>query len=394
MHPPGADTVVARYGEVGTKSRAVRGRMVERLRGNLAALLEDRGLSGRVEHRQARVVVSTTEADVEAATDAACEAFGVESASPARRVDPTLPAIREALAEAADACHDGGSFAVRAQRAGDHGFTSEDIEREGGSAVWEAVAAGGGDPAVDLEAPDRTYGVDCRPEEAYVFVEKQAGPGGLPVGTQEPVVALVSGGIDSPVAAYETMKRGCPVVPLYLDLGEYGGPDHRARAEEVTRKLAALVPETDMRLRVAPAGEAVADLVVSVERGRMLAFRRFMFAVAEAVAEREGCVGVVTGESIGQKSSQTSANLRVTSAAVDLPVHRPLLTENKNDIVERARAIGTFRDSTVPAGCERFVPATPMTGATLAAVEDVEPDWLFERAEAVGSAATAGERAE
>jgi len=384
MHPPGADVVVVRHGEIGTKSEHVGAKMERRLRENLAAVLADRGVDAEIEQRRFRLRLHTDEP--EAATAAAADTFGVVSASPAVRVEPTIEAVCEALTAAAREGYDGGSFAVSARRAGvesAHPFSSTDIEREGGSAVWDAAEETGVEPEVDLDDPDTEFFVDCREDDALVFLEKRAGPGGLPLGTQDPVVALMSGGIDSPVAAWELMKRGAPVIPLYVDLGDYGGVDHRARAVSTTETLARYAPDRDMRLRIAPAGEAVAAIAETVDVGRMLVLRRFMLRVAAAVADERDAVGVVTGEAVGQKSSQTTANLAVTSAAVDLPVHRPLLTVDKTDITARADEIGTFGESTIPAGCDRLAPDYPETRGRLGAIEEREPDGLAERARAV-----------
>jgi thiamine biosynthesis protein ThiI len=384
MEPPGADVVLVRHGEIGTKSEQVRGKMERQLRNNLDSLLTDRGIDGHVEQRRLRLLIHSDEPM--AACDAATDAFGVVSASPTRRVEPTQDAVETALADCVRAHYDGGSFAVEARRAGEtdaHPFSSHDIEREGGSAAWEAAETEGYEPRVDLDDPEFELFVDCRPHDAYVFLEKRDGPGGLPLGTQEPLVAMVSGGIDSPVAAWEAMKRGSPVVPLYVGLGDYGGVDNQARAVAAVDRLAEHAPNRDLRLRFAPAGDVVDDLDESVDSGRMLVLRRFMFAVAERVAREAGAVGIVTGESVGQKSSQTTANLAVTDAATDLPVHRPLLTRDKTDITEQADAIGTFADSTIPAGCDRIAPEYPETNASLDAIRAVEPDDLFERAEAV-----------
>ena len=386
MTPPGADVVVVRYGgEIGTKSAAVQRRMERQLADNLAALLDDRGVPGEVDLQPPRPLVRTGEPGPAAV--AAADAFGVVSASPARSVPPELDAVLDALSETAEACYEGGTFAVSARRAGtDYPFTSHDVEVEGGAAVYEAVAERF-DPEVDLDDPDHTFGVEVREAEAFVYTGRLDGPGGLPLGTQAPLVALVSGGIDSPVAAYEAMRRGSPVVPVYLELGEYGGPDHEARAMETVRTLARYAPGREMGVWMVPAGDAVAALVEEVQGGRMLAFRRFMFRVAAHVAEREGAHGIVTGEAAGQKSSQTVQNLAVTGAATSLPIHRPLLTMDKEDIVARAREIGTFADSTIPAGCNRLVPDRPQTSGTLASVERLEPDDLFERAERAAEAA-------
>jgi len=392
MHPPGADTVLVRHGEIGTKSAQVQRKMEGRLRDNVAALLADRGLGDPVERQHSRLYVRTVPGRVEAATDAATDAFGVVSASPAASTDPTLAAISGTLAEAARDHYAGGTYAVEARRAGPEGahpFASTDIEEEGGAAVWEAAERAGLEPAVDLDDPDLTLYVECRPEEAFVFLEKRPGPGGLPVGTQEPLVALVSGGIDSPVAAWEAMRRGCGIYPLYVDLGEYGGPDHRLRAEATVADLREYAPNLDLELRVAPGGDAVDRLVAEMDSGRMLGLRRFMYRVADRVAREVDAVGIVTGEAIGQKSSQTSANLRATGAVTDLPVHRPLVTMDKSEITECAREIGTFEEATIPVGCNRVAPDSPATRASLSAVRAAEPDDIAElAAEAAERAST------
>ncbi|WP_327052468.1 tRNA uracil 4-sulfurtransferase ThiI [Halomicrococcus gelatinilyticus] len=379
MHPPGADTVLVRHGDVGIKSGKVQSEMERRLRDNLAAALDARGVDAEVERRWSRLLVHADEETVDAATDAAADTFGVRSASPAVVVTPELDAVRTALADAASKLDVGGTFAVRARRADkDLPFTSEDVERQGGEAVWNVVD----EPAVDLDDPDLTFHVEVRESDAFVFVEKRDGPGGLPLGSQSTVVALVSGGIDSPVATWEMMKRGSPVVPVYLDLGDYGGADHEARAMETVRTLAAFAPNFDMRVWKVPTGDVMDLLVEEVGAARMLAYRRFMFRVAEHVAREVDASGIVTGEAVGQKSSQTASNLGVTSQATDLPIHRPLLTMDKTAIVDRAREIGTFTDSTIPAGCNRIAPDFPETNATLEIVENAEPDDLFERAAA------------
>ncbi|MCD2203470.1 tRNA sulfurtransferase [Halobacterium sp. KA-6] len=375
MLPPGADAVVVRHGDVGVKSSSVQSDMERRLRENLEAILDDRDIPGEVDREWGRLLVRTSEPD--AAADAAADTFGVVSASPALSVPAEMRSIRGALALTARECYDGGAYAVDARRVGDHEFGSHDVNREGGDAVWHAVEQDVR-PEVDLDDPDVTFFVEVRQDEAFVFVEKRDGPGGMPLGSQKPLVALVSGGIDSPVAAWEAMKRGSPVVPLYLDLGPYGGPDHRARAEETARRLSAYAPNFDLQLRVAPAGDAVERLGDEVGRTRMLSYRRFMYKVAEQLAEQVGAVGIVTGESLGQKSSQTAANFAVVDRVTDLPVHRPLFALDKQEIIARARAIGTYRDSTLDVGCERLAPSQPLTSASMESVRKDEPDDLFE----------------
>jgi thiamine biosynthesis protein ThiI len=374
------DCAVVRYGEVGTKSRSVRARMEKRLRENLAAALDDRGLGGSVERLDGRLLARGTDPD--AAVSVAAELPGVVSASPAREVPAETDAIYGTMVELArERSFD--SYAVRASRArDDHAFTSPELEREGGAAVGEAV-----DAAVDLESPDVTFEADVRPDRAFVFAERREGPGGLPVGSQAPLVALVSGGIDSPVAAFEAMRRGSPVVPVYVDLGDYGGVDHRARAIAACERLAERAPGFDCRPYVVEGGETVAILAERLDRGRMLALRRYFFAVAATIAEIEDAAGIVTGEVVGQKSSQTARNLRATSTAVDVPVHRPLLTVDKPEITERARELGTHETAEIEAGCNRLVPDNPETEGRLEGISRAEPDNLLERAREDGLAA-------
>ncbi|GKZ12382.1 tRNA sulfurtransferase [Haladaptatus sp. T7] len=379
MHPSGADTVLVRHGDVGVKSGKVQTEMERRLRDNIAAILADRGIDAEVERRWSRLLVHATEENVEEATTAAADTFGVQSASAAAVVSPEQAVIEETLADAAREHYHEGTFAVRARRSSkDHPFTSAELEREGGTAVWNAVE----NPEVDLDDPDITFSVEVRDDEAFVFLEKRDGPGGLPLGTQTKLVSLVSGGIDSPVATWEVMKRGSPVIPVYLDLGDYGGIDHRARAVETVRKLAKYAPEQDMRVRKVPAGEAMTLLGEEVGPARMLVFRRFMYRVAEHIAREESAHGIVTGEAIGQKSSQTARNLGVVGTATTMPIHRPLLTMDKSDIVARARRIDTYTDSTIPAGCNRLAPDYPETNATHEIAQNAEPDGLFELAKA------------
>ncbi|WP_135854411.1 tRNA sulfurtransferase [Halorussus salinus] len=389
MRQPGADTVLVRHADVGVKSGKVQAEMERRLRDNIEAIVRDRGIDAEVERRWSRIFLHADSDDIDAAADAAADTFGVRSASPAAIVPPEKGPIVDALARSADANADavGDTFAVRARRAGTaeaHPFTSEDLEREGGAAVFDALD----DPEVDLTDPDTTFSVECRKDEAFVYTDERPGPGGLPLGSQAKVVALVSGGIDSPVAAWEMMKRGAPIVPVYLELGDYGGQDHEARAMETVRRLADFAPNFDMNVRKVPAGDVMDLLAEEVGPARMLVYRRFMYRVAEHVARETNSSGIVTGEAIGQKSSQTARNLGATSQAADLPIHRPLLTMDKSEITERARDIGTFRDSTIPAGCNRIAPDYPETNATLEIVENAEPDDLFERAENAARNAT------
>jgi thiamine biosynthesis protein ThiI len=374
------DCAVVRYGAIGTKSAGVRARMEAQLRENVAAVLSDRGLGGSVERLPGRLVVRG--GDAGDAARSCAEVPGVVSASPALETATEPDDIEAALVEVADE-RSFDTFAVRASRArDDHPFTSPELEREGGTAVGDAV-----DATVDLEDPEVTLEADVRPDRAFVFADRIDGPGGLPVGSQAPLVALLSGGIDSPVAAFEAMCRGSPVVPVYVDLGDYGGIDHRTRAIAAAGRLGDRAPNVDTRPYVVDGGETLADLADHLDRGRMLAVRRYFIAGAAEIAATEDAAGVVTGEVLGQKSSQTARNLQVTAAAVDLPVHRPLLSCDKPEITDRARQLGTYETAEIETGCNRLVPEHPETAGRLDDLAEVEPDDLLERAAADARAA-------
>ncbi|MFW6384348.1 MAG: tRNA uracil 4-sulfurtransferase ThiI [Halodesulfurarchaeum sp.] len=370
MKLPGGDVVLVRHGDIGVKSSQVQSWMEDGLATNVEAMLSTRDVEGSVRTRRGRLFVRTP--TPETAARAVKDVFGVASASPARTAPADLEAIADALAAVAEETYNGGTFAVDARRAGDHAFTSQDVGEVGGRAIWEAVEARF-EPAVDLEDPDHRFSVEIREENAYVFRDRFEGPGGFPVGTQAPLVALVSGGIDSPVAAWLAMKRGSPIVPVYLDLGMFGGIDHRTRAIDTIRTVAGYAPGQDWGVRVVPIGDAFQELYRETRGTRMLSVRRLMLQIAAAIARETDAAGIVTGEAIGQKSSQTARNLQVTDRVTDWPIHRPLLSYDKQEIIERARAIGTYETSTIDTGCDQLAPDQPETAAPLERVEAAEP---------------------
>ncbi|WP_238993917.1 tRNA sulfurtransferase [Halobellus captivus] len=370
------------HGDFGTKSSAVRSKMAERLARDVEAALAAAEIGGTVERPWSRIVIRTD--NPTAAARVAATLPGIAFARPAIAVDPRLEPILGAIRRLAETgSHaEAESYAVDSDRVGPssaHGFSTRDLNVEGGRVVGEATGA-----AVDLDDPDRTYRIEARQDEAYVSARRFDGPGGLPVGTQGRVAVLVSGGLDSPVAMWQLLRRGCVTVPVYVDLGDYGGADHRARALDVCRTVAERAPREDLRPRVVDGGAFVGRLVAETDNTRMLSLRRAILAAAEGVAETVGAHSIATGEALGQKSSQTGANLAVTDAAVSFPVHRPLLTVDKPDIVAAARDLGTYTDATLPVGCDRIAPSHPETNATLSDVRAREPAGVLEAAREAG----------
>lgn len=379
MIPPGADTVIVRHGELGTKSSQVQHWMERLLGQNIDEMLSRRDIEATIDVQHGRIFIRSEGDDIAAVTDVATQTMGVISASPSLEVPSTMDGITNALGDIARNLSETGSFAVRARRAGNpsaHPFTSQDIERLGGSAIW-TVFAEETEPEVDLDDPDLTFFVECRENRAFVFLEKRPGPGGFPYGSQGRVIGLISGGIDSPVATWEMMRRGCEVVALYFDFEAYGGPDHIARAVESVRTLARYTPTGSIELHRVPIGDVSHLLIEKTQATRMLSLRRFMFAVGEALADRVEAHALVTGESLGQKSSQTGTNLSITGAHLRYPIHRPLLAMDKQEIIDQAKSLGTFQDATINAGCNRVAPSLPATGATLAEVLADEPPGML-----------------
>lgn len=379
------NAVLLGHGDFGAKSSGVRAKMSDRVAADVAAALNAAEIDADVEQPWSRIVLRTPRPETAAQTAATIP--GVRFARPGVATEPRLQAVADAARRlAATVSHASTeTYAVDSDRIGPtdaHGFSNDDLKREVGRVVGETTGAG-----VDLDDPDRTYRIEVRERDAFVSVHRIGGPGGLPVGSQGRVAALVSGGIDSPVAAWRLLRRGFSVVPVYVDLGDYGGADHRARAIDAVETLAARAPRADVRPRVVDGGPLVERIVAETHDTRMLSLRRVMLAAADGVAAATDAHSLATGEATGQKSSQTGANLAVTDAAASRPVHRPLLTVDKADIVAAARALGTYDGSTTPVGCERIAPPHPETSATRSAVVAAEPNDLLSTAREAGRAA-------
>lgn len=209
---PPSDGVLVRFGEIGIKSAPVRRSMLERLRRNVLDLMEREGVEGDVLRMGSRLWMVGP--DATRLADVACRTFGVVSASPARRVPGTMEAICQAAAEAAVAIPGWTRFAVRARREGTHTFSSQDINIQAGSAIFKAAEAAGRKPKVDLTNPEQAVDIDVRGDQAFIFTTQLEGPGGIPMGSQGRVVALLSDEA-SFVAAWFMGRRGCQVIPLH-----------------------------------------------------------------------------------------------------------------------------------------------------------------------------------
>jgi thiamine biosynthesis protein ThiI len=367
--PPGPRYLVGRYHEIGLKGRN-RWRFVDELKRNLQGLFADYRLGRmRGEGRRLMVELPDTLPD-EVAQARAALAFGLQNFSLSRRVPLSMEAIlEEALAAARRDRADARTFRVSTSRTEKRfPLDSMAIDR----AVGAAIAADSG-LRVDLENPDLVVAVEILPDGAYLSAGKLAGAGGLPVGVTGRGVVLLSGGIDSPVAAYRMMRRGLRVDFVHF----HSYPLVSAASREKACDLAAHLTRYEARstLMLVPFAEVQRAIVARAPRPlRVVLYRRFMLRIASALAAQVGAQALVTGESLGQVASQTLENMTVIERAASLPIFRPLVGMDKNEIINEARRLGTFETSILPDQdcCSLFVPAHPETRARLDQVEAAE----------------------
>jgi thiamine biosynthesis protein ThiI len=263
--------------------------------------------------------------------------------------------------------------------------TSMEIDRELGGAVKAATGM-----LVDLEHPELTVRVEVLRDRIFYAVEKLPGLGGFPVGSSGRVMALLSGGIDSPVAAYRMMKRGCRVVLTHF----HAFPLQDHTTIDKVRQLARILTRYQLRTRLllVPFGPVQQTIVACCPAPlRVVLYRRFMVRIAEALAQRHETKALVTGESLGQVASQTLDNLSVIDEAARGPLLRPLVGMDKSEITTEAQRIGSFEVSTLPDQdcCQLFVPKSPATAARLEEVQRAEEP--LDTAALVGAAVQATE---
>lgn len=354
------DVVLVRYDEIALKSKKVRTRYEQILVKNIKSMLNaDGGSYSEINKEMGRVFIQSSDPNV---VKSAAKVFGVVSVSPACTCEPALDSAAELCADVAgNIIKEGQSFAIRARRAGNHDFTSRDIGIACGDAVFKKV---NNNIRVDLDNPDVEIFVEVRQDKGYVFTESVKGVGGLPMGTQGKMVALISGGIDSPVAAWLMMKRGCELIPLYLNNEPFSDETTRERAMACIDVLQKWAPQKKFTIYEAPHGENLMAFLNNCDnRLNCVLCRRMMYRIASEVLKLEGAHGIITGSSLGQVASQTSYNMLAEMYGMEYPIYHPLIGLDKLEITELARKIGTFEPSTRPATCCMAVPEYPSTAA-------------------------------
>src|SRR3989454_379421 len=296
----------------------------------------------------------------EAVRDRAARVCGVASVALAWRVASTIEAMKAAVAQIVDGRRF-PSFRISARRAfKTYPMTSVELNRELGAFVLERI--GHDATRVDLHHADLDVHLEVLPAETFVYIQPTPGPGGLPVGASGTVAALLSGGIDSPVAAWRMMKRGCRVLFVHFHSVPYLPATSQAKARALVERLTEW--QYRSQLMLVPFAEIPREVVLTVPPPlRVVVYRRMIVRIAQALARPHGAVALTTGESLGQVASQTLSNIARIDEAAGMPILRPLIGMDKLEITGEAQRLGTFEISIEPDAdcCTLFVPAHPAT---------------------------------
>ena len=361
-------SVLLHYSEVALKGKNRSwfvGRLVRNIHGALAGLhvKEVRTLIGRIE------IVLGQESAMPEILDRLSRVFGVANYSPAIHVPRDFEGMAAAVLSRLPPRDAVNSFRVLVRRA-DQRFEipSPQLARELGSRVWAARGW-----KVDLEHADLVIRVEIIPGAAYCHIGRQLGPGGLPSGTGGRLVALLSGGIDSPVAAWRMMRRGCNLTMVHF----HSTPFLSNVSQEKVRRLTEVLTRYQLytRLYLVPFGELQRQVTLSVPGDlRVIVYRRMMLRIAQRIARDVRARALVTGDVIGQVASQTLDNMTAIDLASHMSILRPLVGMDKEEIIATARQLGTFEISTLADedSCTLFTPRHPETHAQRHAIDEVE----------------------
>lgn len=302
-----------------------------------------------------RIIVSgISGSHTEEVADRLSKVFGVSSTSPAVEVDYNLSELVNALLYMIS--HDKPK-SIRISIAGESGYDKLFLEKTLSSIIINKTMV-----HIDLRSPDKEYVIDIRRGKAYITSKFFKGVGGLPYGVEGCLVVLLSGGVDSALAAWYAMKRGASIIPVFIDLGQYWTEQARKRYYEALHLLYEWIPWDKVKICIVRGAEKILESANIPPRLRCLMCKANMYRIASIIADKEGCLGIVTGEAVGQVASQTLRNMYILSRLSPKPIYRPLAFMDKLEIIDHARKIG-FHILSKNVGTCLLKPPRPETGA-------------------------------
>jgi thiamine biosynthesis protein ThiI len=325
------------YGEIALKGKN-RGQFERTLINNIKKTLENEHYES-LEKKATRIIIKlSNKSDLDSIIAKLKKVFGIKWFSVAFTVERDIELLKKSVLNIAEA-YRGKSIQIETKRA-DKSFplTSIEVSKIVGAELKNAGFQ------ITFDKPDATILIEILDDEILVSSEKLRGLGGLPVGTSGKVLSLLSGGIDSPVAAWLMMKRGCCVDFLHVHPYQYNEIVKKSKIVKLIEKLKEYAP-IKMRLYIAPYAELYKKTFYIPSRNELVVFRRFLKMLAERIATEHGYLGIVTGDSLAQVASQTLDNLYVTSSMSTIPFYRPLIGYDKDEIIELAKKIGTYEIS-------------------------------------------------
>ncbi|MBN2426430.1 MAG: tRNA 4-thiouridine(8) synthase ThiI [Calditrichaceae bacterium] len=361
---------ICHYGEIGLKgknSAVFEKQLVQNIKKTIQRTLPgSRPYIGVINRRI--IIKFKDEIEEHKAVEAIENIFGIVNFSPARITPNSIQEIEAICIELLQK-QNFNTFAIRAKRSNKNfPLTSNEINIKIGTAVVDRLHK-----KVDLTNPDVTVFIEVLDRYTHVMAERYAGAGGLPVGISGKALALFSGGIDSPVAAYFLLKRGAKCEFVHFHSFPYTNKQSQQKVEELATVLNKY--QFQSKIHMIPFAESQEDIVLNCpDKFRIILYRRHMMRVAQKIARSNRMRAIVTGESLGQVASQTLMNIGAIEQAVTLPVLRPLIGMDKTEIIQVARNIGTFDISIQPHDdvCTRFMPERPEIHARLPEVLEAE----------------------
>jgi len=359
------NVIIVRYGELFLKSEPVLKKFEKTLIENIKIGLKKEKIKFKILRKRGRIFVETSQ--IKRSSSVLKRIFGVVSFSPCFNIKSSEIKKIQIFVKKNYKKWIGKNqkFAVRAKRVGRHSYTSQKLAKLIGDVV---------DRKVDLSNPDVEIFIEVRDNDSYIYTKVIKGPGGMPLGTSGKVVCLVSGGIDSAVASWLMMKRGCTIIPLFASKSK-----SRKVFLDVIKELKKWHLGKNMRIFIFDQRKNLDKFNKKAYRYTCILCKRMMYKVANGLAKKMNAKAIVTGESLAQVASQTLDNLMVLDQASELPIFRPLIGLDKTESIDIAKRIGTYEKSIEDKKICWAVPKKPKTKAKLEEVLKIEDELKIEK---------------